>query len=394
MKTGARPQAIAPSRRGRLFGSRHTAAASVSPVRSRIVPALLIAAATILVMRAGQGTKRAGAGGLSVRDAMATITNAMARGNGTRVTGGRDEPDRAGEREAPAEAKQVPPGLWNTLKAAGSAWLAHKSPKAGAALAYYSIFSMGPLIVVVISVAALVFDRAGVQAQIIESLAGLLGKSGADAIGTMLTSAGKPSKGVFASVIGTVTLVFAAIGVVVQLKEALNVVWEVKPRPGGGIWGFARDYVFSVAAVLALGFILLISMVLTAGLAGVSKSFGAVVPESLMHAAGIAFSFAVISLLFALMFKWLPDATVAWRDVWLGALATAVLFELGRFLIGFYIGKQGLESTYGAAASIVVLLIWVYYSAQIVLFGAEFTRARASQRRGVLSATVRAASVN
>ena len=200
----------------------------------------------------------------------------------------------------------------------------------------------------------------------------------------MLTAAGAPSEGVFASIIGTVTLVFAAIGVVVQLKEALNVVWEVKPKPGGGIWGFTRSYVLSLAGVLTVGFLLLVSMLLTAALSAFARIFGTLLPEPLMQAAGFLVSFAAISALFIMMFKWLPDARVEWRDVWLGGVCTAALFEIGKFLIGLYIGKQGLESTYGASASIVVVLIWVYYSAQIVLFGAEFTHIRARQRAPVV----------
>jgi membrane protein len=273
----------------------------------------------------------------------------------------------------------APGGQWNALKGAGLQWFEHKDAKAGAAIAYYSIFSIGPLIVVVISIAGLLFGRGGVQAEVTTAIKGLLGDKGAEAVNTMLTSAGKPSEGIFASLIGTVALVFAAIGVVVQLKEALNAVWEVKKPPGKGMWGFVRAYVLSLAGVLALAFLLLISMLLTAGLAAVSKNFGSVIPETLMHAVSFAVSFGVTSLLFALMFKWLPDTQVAWRDVWLSALVTAALFEIGKFLIGFYIGKQGLESTYGASASIVVVLIWVYYSAQIVLFGAELANMRAKQ---------------
>jgi membrane protein len=286
--------------------------------------------------------------------------------------------NKAGESQH--ESKPVPPGLWPALKAAASDWSAHKSAKAGAAIAYYSIFSVGPLIVVVIAIAALFFGREGVQREVTEAIRGLLGDKGSEAVNTMLTAAGKPSEGVFASVIGTATLIFAAVGVVVQLKEALNVVWEVKPKPGSGVWGFARNYVLSLAGVLTVGFLLLVSMLLTAGLAAATRTFGTFIPEPLLQAAGFLVSFAVIGVLFTLMFKWLPDAPVAWRDVWLGGFGTAALFEIGKFLIGFYIGKQGLESTYGASASIVVVLIWVYYTAQIVLFGAEFTRARAKQR--------------
>ncbi len=238
-------------------------------------------------------------------------------------------------------------------KGAASDWSAHKSAKAGAAIAYYSIFSIGPLIVVVISLAGLFFGQEGVQKEVTQAIRGLLGDKGSEAVNTMLTAAGAPSEGVFASIIGTATLLFAAIGVVVQLKEALNVLWEVKPKPGGGIWGFTRSYVLSLAGVL---------------------------PESLMQAASFLVSFGAISALFIMMFKWLPDARVEWRDVWLGGVGTAALFEVGKFLIGLYVGKQGLESIYGASASIVVVLIWVYYSAQIVLFGAEFTHVRARQR--------------
>ena len=286
--------------------------------------------------------------------------------------------NKAGEEQD--EPKVVGPGLWPGLKAAASDWSAHKSAKAGAAIAYYSIFSIGPLIVVVISLAGLFFGREDVQQEVTQAIRGLLGDKGSEAVNAMLTAAGAPSEGVFASIIGTVTLVFAAIGVVVQLKEALNVVWEVKPKPGGGIWGFTRSYVLSLAGVLTVGFLLLVSMLLTAALSAFAQTFGTLLPESLMQAAAFLVSFAAISALFIMMFKWLPDAPVEWRDVWLGGVGTAALFEIGKFLIGLYIGKQGLESTYGASASIVVVLIWVYYSAQIVLFGAEFTHVRAWQR--------------
>ena len=288
----------------------------------------------------------------------------------------------AGVREHRDESRQqTPSGLWNATKAAASNWLAHKSPKAGASLAYYSVFSMGPLIVVVISIASLVLKREGVQRAVVDSLTGLLGNKGGEAINTTLQAAGQPSEGIFATVIGTATLIFAALGVVVQLKEALNTVWEVKPKAHAGIWGFVREYVVSLAGVAALGFLLLVSLLLTAGLAAAGKALGGLLPETIMQVLNFVVSFVVIAVMFAVLFKWMPDADVAWRDVALGAVCTAALFEIGRFAIGFYVGKQGLESTYGASASIVVVLIWVYYSAQIVLFGAEFTHVRAAQRR-------------
>jgi membrane protein len=274
----------------------------------------------------------------------------------------------------------VKPGLWNALAAAGRQWLAHRSPKAGASLAYYSIFSIGPLVVVIISVAALVFDREGVQREVVEAIGGLIGEEGAAAVGTMLSGADRPKQGVFATVIGTATLLFAAIGVVVQLKDALNRVWEVEPEHRSGIWGFVREYVLSLAGLLAFAFLMLISMLLAAGVSTMGKHVYGALPEAILHILQFAVSFLTTATTFALLFKWMPDTEVAWRDVLLGAVGTAVLFEIGKWAIGFYVGKQGLESTYGASASVVVLLIWVYYSAQILLFGAEFTRCRAKQR--------------
>jgi membrane protein len=167
----------------------------------------------------------------------------------------------------------------------------------------------------------------------------------------------------------------------VQLKDALNTVWEVEESKESGVWHFVRTYVLSLAAVIAVGFLLLVSLLLTAVIAALGKFYASSVPEGLLQPVGFVASFSVIAALFALMFRYLPDAEIRWRDVWLGALVSALLFELGKFAIGFYIGKQGLESSFGAAASLVVVLIWVYYSAQIVLMGAEFTHAQALQRR-------------
>jgi membrane protein len=263
---------------------------------------------------------------------------------------------------------------WAPLAETFNDWSEHKDARLGAALAYYSVFSLGPLIVIAISIAGLAFGHEAVQGQVTGAIRGLLGDTGAQAVEAMLKGADRPREGMLATILGLGTLLFAAIGVVVQLKDALNTVWEVKTPPGKGIWRFARTYVLSLAGVLALGFLLLISLLLTAALSAVGKYIAPYLPEGALQIAGSAASFAVIGVLFAMMFKWLPDTRVEWRDVWLGAILTAALFELGKFVIGFYIGKQGLESTYGAAASIVVVLIWIYYSAQLVLMGAEFTQ--------------------
>jgi membrane protein len=273
--------------------------------------------------------------------------------------------------------RRIPFGI--VLRDAAVQWASHNAARLGAALAYYSVFSLGPLIVIVIAVAGLFFGEAAVRGHVTEALHGLVGQSGGEAIDSMLAGASKPREGIIAIIIGTGTLILAAIGVVMQLKDALNTVWDSKPPTGGGIWRFIRTYLLSLAGVLALGFLLLVSMLLTAGLAAVGKIAAPYFPEGLVLLGGSALSFAIITVMFAAMFKWLPDTPVAWRDVWSGAILTAALFELGKFLIAYYVGKQGLESTYGAAASIVVVLIWVYYSAQIVLFGAEFTNVVAKQ---------------
>ena len=226
---------------------------------------------------------------------------------------------------------------------------------------------------IAIAVAGLFFGPDAVRGQVSAQLAGLLGEPGAKAVETMLAGASQRQEGIVATVIGIVTLLFGATGVVVQLKDALNTVWEVEAPTGSGIWGFLRSYIVSLAGVLGLGFLLLVSLLLTTALSAGANLFASFLSEAVLQIFSFLIGFAVSSLLFAMIFKWLPDAEIGWRDVWLGGVVTAALFEIGKFLIGFYIGKQGLESTFGAASSIVVLLIWVYYSAQIVLYGAEFT---------------------
>lgn len=279
----------------------------------------------------------------------------------------------------PPQSLRHPKAWWTLIRDTASAWMAHKAAKLGAALAYYSIFSLGPLLAIVTIVAGIVFGQEAVRGEVSAQLAGLLGKQGATGVENMLAGADKPREGIFATVLSVVTLLFAALGVVVQLKDALNTIWDVEPRAGSGIWSFVRTYAVSLAGVLSLGFLMLISLLVSAALSAMGNVLASYFPEVVFHAVSFAISFCVITLLFTMMFKWLPDAVIGWRDVLPGAVLTAALFEIGKQLIGIYIGKQGLESTYGAAASIVVVLIWVYYSAQLVLFGAEFTRVYAER---------------
>jgi len=273
--------------------------------------------------------------------------------------------------------------LWTVAKEAAENWSRHQDSRQGAALAYYSVFSIGPLIVIAIAIAGFVFGREAVTGQVALSIKDMLGDTGAKAVQAMLVDASRPKEGLLATSLGIGALLFAAIGVVVQLKDALNIVWEIKETPGSGLWYYIRSYVLSFAGVLSVGFLLLVSLLVTTALAAMGKYAAPYIQEWVFHLISILVSFCVITLLFAMMFKWLPDATVDWYDVWLGAIITAALFEIGKSAIGFYIGKQGLESTYGAAASIVVVLIWVYYSSQIILMGAEVTHAFAKHKGSI-----------
>ncbi len=259
-------------------------------------------------------------------------------------------------------------------------WSNHKCATFGAALAYYSIFSFGPLMVIATAIAGIVFGTDAAHGEISTQVRGLLGPSGAQALEAMLAAANHPYQGLLATLFGIGTLLVAAVGVVVQLKTALNTVWDVEAEASSGVWQLIRTYLVSLAGVLSLGFLLLVSLTFTAALSASGKYLAGYMPEQILQAAGSGISLVLIAVLFAMMFKWLPDVELDWGDVWLGAALTAALFEIGKFLIAFYVGKLGLQSTYGAATSLVMLLIWVYYSSQIVLLGAEFTHVYTRRR--------------
>jgi membrane protein len=282
--------------------------------------------------------------------------------------------------------------VWLLIKATFENWVAHKDATQGAALAYYSIFSVGPLLVIAIAIAGLAFGQEAARGEVQGQLSGLLGQNGATAVDAMLAGANQPEQGILATVIGTAVLLFTALGVVLQLKSAFNSVWEVDERQISGLWQFIRTYLVSLAAVIGLGFLLLVSLLFTTALSAAGQYLGGQLPQTTLQIAGSLISFAAITAMFAAMFKWLPDTVVEWRDVWLGAAITAALFELGKLLIGIYIGRLALASTYGAAASLVILLIWVYYTSQIVLLGAEFTHCYASRFRAGSQASNQAAS--
>ena len=268
------------------------------------------------------------------------------------------------------------------LKQAAFEWLDDQAPALGAALAYYSVFSLAPLLIISIAIAGLVFGREAAQGQIFDQLRGLLGDASGKAMQDMVQNASaKPATSMVATLIGTVTLLFGASGVFGQLQASLNAIWGVEPKPGRGILGIFQDRILSFGFILAVGFLLLVSLILTAAIAFVGQWVGDIIPgiETLIQTLNAVLSLAVITLLFAMIFKFLPDARIAWHDVWIGALITAALFTVGKFALGLYLGKSGVASSYGAAGSLIVLLIWVYYSAQILLFGAEFTQVYANR---------------
>jgi membrane protein len=254
-----------------------------------------------------------------------------------------------------------------------------------AALAYYSIFSMAPLLVLAVGLAGWFLGDKADSGHLARELQGLVGPQAAQAMQSMVQSASKPSQSLTATVVGLVTLLIGASGVFGQLKDALNTIWEVRSKPGLGIRGFVRERLLSFGMVLVIGFLLLVSFLLTALINAFGDWIGAYVPAPwLWGSAGLVGSFAVVTLLFGLIFKVLPDVKIAWKHVWIGAATTGLFFEFGKFGLAFYLGRGGATSSFGSAGSVVLLLLWVYYASCILLFGAEFTKVYAAANGGKL----------
>lgn len=251
-----------------------------------------------------------------------------------------------------------------------------KAPRLGAALAYYTIFSIAPLLLIAIAIAGMVFGREAAQGEILGQLRGVLGTSAADSIQEMIKSAAKPKAGTIATIIGVITLIFGASGVFTQLKDALNTIWNVPPKKSSGVMSMLREKFLSVSMVFGVGFLLLVSLVIDTAISVVGKYASSHLPggQLLWQVLQLIVSLGVVTVLFAMIFRFLPDVKVEWRDVWYGAAFTAVLFVLGKLGLGLYIGKAAVGSSFGAAGSLVVLLVWVYWSAQILFIGAEFTQ--------------------
>ena len=266
--------------------------------------------------------------------------------------------------------------VWGLLQETFSEWNKDKASRLAAALAYYTVFSLAPLLLIVIAIAGSVFGEEAARGEIVKQIQGLVGQDGAEFIETAIENASKPTAGTIASIISLIALLFGASGVFAELQDALNTVWEVQLKPERGLLNIIRNRFLSFTMVLGVGFLLLVSLVVTATLSVLVNFVGNALPgiDALWQLVNFILSFVVTTLLFGLIYKVLPDVKIAWSDVWIGAAITSLLFSIGRFLLGQYLGNNSFGSTYGAAGSLVVILAWVYYAAQILFFGAEFTQ--------------------
>ncbi|MBP1648374.1 MAG: putative ribonuclease [Bacteroidetes bacterium] len=266
--------------------------------------------------------------------------------------------------------------IWQTLKTIIDEYSNDKVPKLAAALSYFTVFSVAPLLVIAIAVAGAIFGADAAQGRIVQELKGLVGFEGAQLIQTAIKKTNETSGGTIATIISIVTLGIAATAAFIELQDSLNIIWKVKPKPGGAfLKEFIRNRLVSFGLVVGMGFLLLVSLLISAGLSALEEYLGSIlsIPPVILQIVNVVISLGVVYILFALLFKILPDVQISWKDVRIGALVTTFLFVAGKYLIGLYLGRGSIGSTYGAAGSLAILLVWVYYSAQILFLGAEFT---------------------
>jgi membrane protein len=276
--------------------------------------------------------------------------------------------------------------IWELAKAAAAKWNEINAPRLGAALAFYTMLSLAPLLVLLIAIVGLVYGPKMGQSQILAQVENLMGYQGGKFVATMLFNATRLSSGLAAAAVGVVLTLLGASTVFNELRDSLNQVWDAKKETAAGIVGIVQSRFFSIALVLGIGFLLLVSLLFSAAIAAAGKFFGEFLPlpEAALQALNALLSFFAVTVLFALLFKVVPDVHIEWRDVWVGSAVTSALFSLGKLVIGLYLGKAGVGSAYGAAGSLVVFLVWVYYSAQIFFLGAAFTQAY-TERHGSLA---------
>jgi len=272
--------------------------------------------------------------------------------------------------------------VWNIIRQTFTEWMEDKAPQLGAALSFYCILSLAPLLIIVLAIAGAFFGDDAARGELVSQIRGMVGREGAEAIQEILANANKPFAGIWATVVGGITLLLGASGVFGQLQDSLNTIWDVKPK-ANGIVGVIKDRFLSFAMVLGTGFLLLISLVVSAGLTALGNYMSGLLPgiDTLWGILNFLIALGVITVLFALIFRLIPDTEIAWNEVWIGAFITSLLFSFGKFALGMYLGSQSVGSSYGAAGSLVVLVVWVYYSAQILFFGAEFTQVYSRWKR-------------
>ncbi len=265
------------------------------------------------------------------------------------------------------------------LKEAARGWNEHRALRLGAALSFYTTLALAPLAIIAIAIAGYFFGEDAARGGIVDQIEHLVGRDGAITVEDLIQKANEPHQGRMATVISIGLLLFGATGVFAELKDSLDTIWEVKRKPNLGLWTLIKTQLLSFAVVVGTGFLLLVSLLLTAMLTAFTHWLGQWLPVTVwtIYLLDLLVSFLVVTFLFALIFKLLPDVTVPWKDVWIGAVLTSVLFMIGKFLIGGYIGSANIGSIYGAAGSLVVILVWTYYSSLILFFGAELIRAYA-----------------
>ncbi|MDH6067960.1 YihY/virulence factor BrkB family protein [Chrysosporum ovalisporum APH033B] len=266
--------------------------------------------------------------------------------------------------------------IWILLRETFKQWSEVQASRLAAALAYYTIFSLAPLLIIVIAIAGAAFGEEAARGEIVRQIEDLVGRDGAQFLEIAIKNARTPQTGTIASIISVVVLLLGATGVFAELQNSLNTIWNVKAKPGRGIIKIIRQRFLSFAMILGIGFLLLVSLIISAGLTAVITYFSSTLTgiDSIWQMANFILSFIINTVIFALIFKVLPDVKITWSDVFIGAVITSFLFAIGKFLLGEYIGRSTLGSAYGAAGSLVVIIAWVYYAAQILFFGAAFTQ--------------------
>ena len=281
----------------------------------------------------------------------------------------------------PAATLRVARQIFELFRAATMSWLGDRAPSMGAAIAYYTVFSLAPVLILVIAVAGLVYGKRAAEGALFDQIAALVGNESAGAVQALLRSASGTKSGFIATLIGFAALILAATGVFGEIQAAFNVIWKAKSR-GASAWGLVKTRLRSLLLIVAIGFLLLLSLAASTALAAFADYLGEILPglPTALHAVNLALSFAVTTALFAMMYKILPDVPVRWEDVWIGAAVAALLFTAGKHAISLYIGTSGVSSIYHAAGAVVLLLVWIYYSSQIMLFGAELAKAFGDQR--------------